>query len=155
MLIGTDRFRPVLEATRQMCGVPDARWAEVPHPLGSLAELDLTEGDKWVLHRLNETARETGAALAEFRFNEAAMGLYQFTWSEFCDWYLELSKPVLNGEDAAAKAETRATAAWACAVLAVPGGLDPPGPWPGPPPPPGPPSGVYTMIWFEARFGPA
>jgi valyl-tRNA synthetase len=64
----------------------------------SLADLDLTEGDKWVLHRLNETARETGAALADFRFNEAAMGLYQFTWSEFCDWYLELSKQDLyNG----------------------------------------------------------
>jgi hypothetical protein len=43
MLIGTDRFRPVLVATRQMCGVPDARWAEVPHPLGSLAEVDLRD----------------------------------------------------------------------------------------------------------------
>jgi valyl-tRNA synthetase len=63
-----------------------------------LDDLDLTEGDRWVLHRLNETARETGAALAEYRFNEAAMGLYQFTWSEFCDWYLELSKQDLyNG----------------------------------------------------------
>ncbi len=47
-----------------------------------------------------------------------------------------------------------ATAAWACGVLAVPDGLDPPGPLPGPPPP-GPPFGVYTMIWFEATFGPA
>ena len=45
----------------------------------------------------------------------------------------------------------RATAAWACGVLAVPDGLDPPGPVPGPPPWPG----VYTMIWFEATFGPA
>ena len=44
-----------------------------------------------------------------------------------------------------------ATAAWACGVLAVPDGLDPPGPLPGPPPWPG----VYTMIWFEATFGPA
>jgi valyl-tRNA synthetase len=64
----------------------------------SPADLDLSEGDKWVLHRLNETARETGAALTDYRFNEAAMGLYQFTWSEFCDWYLELSKQDLyNG----------------------------------------------------------
>ena len=47
-----------------------------------------------------------------------------------------------------------ATAAWACGVLAVPDVLGPPGPLPGPPPP-GPPLGVYTMIWFEARFGPA
>jgi valyl-tRNA synthetase len=61
-------------------------------------ELQLTDGDRWILHRLNETARETDAALVEYRFNEAAMGLYQFTWSEFCDWYLELSKQDLyNG----------------------------------------------------------
>src|ERR1019366_1989628 len=48
-----------------------------------------------------------------------------------------------------------ATAAWACGVLAVPAGLDPPGPGPGPGPGPFPPLGVYTMIWFEAMFGPA
>jgi hypothetical protein len=41
MLIGTDRFRPVLEATRRTCGVDDIRWAEVPHPLGSLRDDEL------------------------------------------------------------------------------------------------------------------
>jgi valyl-tRNA synthetase len=65
----------------------------------SLDDLVLSEGDQWILHRLNETARETGKALDEYRFNEAAMGLYQFTWSEFCDWYLELSKKDLYGDD--------------------------------------------------------
>jgi valyl-tRNA synthetase len=69
-----------------------------PDPL-SLGEVALAEGDKWILHRLNEAARETNKALAEYRFNEAAMGLYQFTWSEFCDWYLELSKKDLYGGD--------------------------------------------------------
>jgi valyl-tRNA synthetase len=64
----------------------------------NLGNLELSAGDRWILHRLNETARETGSALAEYRYNEAAMGLYQFTWSEFCDWYLELSKQDLyNG----------------------------------------------------------
>ena len=43
MLIGTDRFRPVLEATRRMCGLDEIRWAEVPHPLGSLGPADLCE----------------------------------------------------------------------------------------------------------------
>ena len=41
MLIGTDRFRPVLESTRHMCGVDAIRWAEVPHPLGSLGDGEL------------------------------------------------------------------------------------------------------------------
>jgi len=62
-------------------------------------DLRLTESDEWILHRLNETARATNQALDEYRFNEAAMTLYQFTWSEFCDWYLELSKQELYGDD--------------------------------------------------------
>jgi valyl-tRNA synthetase len=62
-------------------------------------DLRLTEADEWILHRLNETSREINRALEEYRFNEAAMGLYQFTWSEFCDWYLELSKQELYGDD--------------------------------------------------------
>ncbi|HEX9079212.1 MAG TPA: valine--tRNA ligase [Desulfuromonadaceae bacterium] len=64
-----------------------------------LAGLSLSEGDQWILHRLNETARDTATALEEYRYNEAAMELYQFTWSEFCDWYLELSKRDLYGGD--------------------------------------------------------
>jgi len=68
-------------------------------PVGmKLAELPLSEGDKWILHRLNETARTVNETLAEYRYNESAMALYQFTWSEFCDWYLELSKQdIYNG----------------------------------------------------------
>jgi valyl-tRNA synthetase len=50
--------------------------------------------------------------ITAYKFNEAAGSLYRFVWNVFCDWYLELIKPVLNGDDAAAKAETRATAAW-------------------------------------------
>jgi len=72
-----------------------------------LGELAISEGDKWILHRLNETVRETNAALEEYRYNEAAMGLYQFTWSEFCDWYLELSKKDLYGTDPVRKATTQ------------------------------------------------
>jgi valyl-tRNA synthetase len=70
-------------------------------------ELKLSQGDKWILHRLNGTIRETNRALSEYRYNEAAMGLYQFTWSEFCDWYLELSKKALYGDDPERKATTR------------------------------------------------
>jgi valyl-tRNA synthetase len=63
-----------------------------------LSELELSQGDKWILHRLNETTRTVDETLTGYRYNESAMALYQFTWSEFCDWYLELSKQDLyNG----------------------------------------------------------
>lgn len=64
----------------------------------SLDKMELSQGDKWILHRLNETARIVDETLAGYRYNESAMALYQFTWSEFCDWYLELSKQdIYNG----------------------------------------------------------
>jgi valyl-tRNA synthetase len=64
----------------------------------SLGTLELSQGDKWILHRLNETARLVDETLTGYRYNESAMALYQFTWSEFCDWYLELSKQdIYNG----------------------------------------------------------
>ena len=68
--------------------------------------------NRWILGRLGHVANETTAALEAYKFNEAAAALYRFTWSEFCDWYLELSKPVLMGEDGPAKAETRAVCAY-------------------------------------------
>ncbi|MFQ5716539.1 MAG: valine--tRNA ligase, partial [Nitrospinales bacterium] len=63
------------------------------------AQLELA--DRWILSRLNEACREVDRALKEFRFNEAALAAYKFTWHEFCDWYIELAKPRLlsSGED--------------------------------------------------------
>ena len=64
----------------------------------TLQKMELSQGDKWILHRLNETARIVDETLTGYRYNESAMALYQFTWSEFCDWYLELSKQdIYNG----------------------------------------------------------
>ncbi len=64
----------------------------------SFDTLEFSQGDKWILHRLNETARIVDETLTGYRYNESAMALYQFTWSEFCDWYLELSKQdIYNG----------------------------------------------------------
>ncbi len=57
-----------------------------------LSELQLSNADRWILFRLNAAARETDEALAGYRFNDAASSLYRFTWSEFCDWYIELVK---------------------------------------------------------------
>ena len=57
------------------------------------------------------------AALETCAFDDAANGLYRFVWNTFCDWYIELAKPTLSGDDAAAKAETQATFAWAFDVI--------------------------------------
>jgi valyl-tRNA synthetase len=68
--------------------------------------------NRWIAGEAARTEARVRTALDEYKFNEAAGALYQFVWNVFCDWYLELIKPILNGTDEAAKAETRATAAW-------------------------------------------
>ncbi|GGK43684.1 valine--tRNA ligase [Salinarimonas ramus] len=66
----------------------------------------------WALSECARAFADVTEALEAFRFNDAAAAAYRFTWNVFCDWYLELSKPVLQGEDGPAKDETRATAAF-------------------------------------------
>lgn len=73
--------------------------------------------NKWIRGETVKTVAEVTKALEAPAFDEAAGALYRFVWNVFCDWYLELAKPILNGDDAAAKAETRATAAWALDVI--------------------------------------
>ncbi|MGI9373516.1 MAG: valine--tRNA ligase [Hyphomicrobiales bacterium] len=69
--------------------------------------------NKWIVSETARTAAEVSAGIEQYRFNESAGALYRFIWNIYCDWYLELIKPALNGDDENAKAETRATAAWA------------------------------------------
>jgi valyl-tRNA synthetase len=68
--------------------------------------------NRWIVGRVLHASRQTEAALAEFRFNDAAATLYHFAWGEFCDWYIEFTKPILDGGDPAARGETRATVNW-------------------------------------------
>ena len=68
--------------------------------------------NKWIVAKAAGGAKTVATAIEAYRFNDAANGLYQFTWGTFCDWFLEFAKPVFQGNDEAAKAETRATAAW-------------------------------------------
>jgi valyl-tRNA synthetase len=68
--------------------------------------------NKWIRGETAKTAAEVTKALNDCAFDDAANALYRFVWNVFCDWYLELAKPILNGDDEAARAETRATAAW-------------------------------------------
>ena len=64
--------------------------------------------DRWILSRLAAVTAETDQLFEQFEFGKASDALYHFAWDEFCDWYLELAKSALSGEDPAAAAATRA-----------------------------------------------
>jgi valyl-tRNA synthetase len=68
--------------------------------------------NRWIAGEVERTAAAVTAGIEAYKFNEAATAIYEFTWGTFCDWYLELAKPILNSEDVDATAETRATIAW-------------------------------------------
>lgn len=102
-----------------------ARFAEINGCVpGSFEPKGLTQTvNRWMVGETVRVAQSTDAALAGFRFNDAANGLYAHVWGVLCDWYVELAKPLLLGEDAVAKAETQATMAWAldhCLLLLHP-----------------------------------
>lgn len=67
------------------------------------AENDLTLADKWIISRLSKTATEVTKNLDRFELGEAARLMYEFIWFAFCDYYIELTKPRLYGDDAKAK----------------------------------------------------
>lgn len=71
-------------------------------------DMTLSLPDRWILSRLQTTIAEAQEALKNYRFDLLAHTLYEFTWNEFCDWYLELSKPILTS-NASAPAELRGT----------------------------------------------
>ncbi|HEX7885176.1 MAG TPA: valine--tRNA ligase, partial [Phenylobacterium sp.] len=73
--------------------------------------------NRWIVGETTRTAQAVTAALADCGFGEGTEQLYRFIWNQFCDWYVELAKPLLTGDDAAAKAETQATAAWVLDVI--------------------------------------
>ncbi len=91
------RFGEMNECVRQLDFDP----ATVTHTL-----------NRWIVGETERAAGAVTAGLEAYKFNEAAGAIYEFVWNEFCDWYLELIKPILAGDDEAAKAETRACVAW-------------------------------------------
>lgn len=78
---------------------------EIAAPAGA----PVTEAERWILTRLKQTLGEVEQHFVSYRFDLLAQALYEFVWNEYCDWFLELSKPALNGGDAAAAASTRHT----------------------------------------------
>ncbi len=92
------------------------RFAEM-NACGVSAGFDPTKArqtlNRWIAHETARATREVTEAIEDYRFNDAANGIYRFVWNVYCDWYLELAKPVLTGEEGDAKSETRAMVAWA------------------------------------------
>ncbi|HEX3034808.1 MAG TPA: valine--tRNA ligase [Thermodesulfobacteriota bacterium] len=71
-------------------------------------QINLTTPDKWILAKLNRTIKEAEEALHGYEFDKAARTVYQFIWADFCDWYIELVKPMLTGNDPDARKRTQA-----------------------------------------------
>ena len=68
--------------------------------------------NRWIAHETAHATSEITASIEGYKFNDAAAAAYRFVWNIYCDWYLELAKPVLLGSDSAAKRETRTMVAW-------------------------------------------
>ncbi|WP_375254938.1 class I tRNA ligase family protein, partial [Yoonia sp.] len=96
---------------------------EIPYP-GDAARPDATQTlNKWIIGETAKTRETVDAAMEAYRFNDAADALYAFTWGKVCDWYLEFSKPIMQGDDATAKLETEQTLRWVldqCLILLHP-----------------------------------
>ena len=79
--------------------------------------------NRWIVGETVKTLNEVNIAFDQFRFNDAAQALYSFVWGTVCDWYVELSKPLLNSDDTKIKNETRQTMGWVidhCLILLHP-----------------------------------
>src|SRR5690606_2422812 len=68
-----------------------------------------TDAEKWILARLSAVSAEAARHFADYRFDLRPQALYEFAWHDFCDWFVDLPKPALNGDDSAAADSTRRT----------------------------------------------
>jgi valyl-tRNA synthetase len=73
--------------------------------------------NRWMIGRLAACAQAIDQAMVQYRYNDAAAALYRCIWNEFCDWYVEFTKPIIQGDDEKLKAETRACTAWVLGQL--------------------------------------
>ncbi|MEN3950425.1 valine--tRNA ligase [Iodidimonas sp. SYSU 1G8] len=105
---GYRNFGTKLWNAYRYCGMNDALAVGGFEPSGATQPVN-----RWLAAKVAATTAAVTEALEAYRFNEAAGALYQFVWGDFCDWYLEFTKPLLGGADEAVKAETRGMTAWA------------------------------------------
>jgi len=83
----------------------------VSSPVAAAEAVELSVADRWIRSRFGRMLTAVESALNEYRFDLAANALYDFAWHDFCDWYLELTKPVLQGDDASARRGAQRTLA--------------------------------------------
>jgi valyl-tRNA synthetase len=104
---GYRNFATKLWNAARFCEMSGARRDEDFDPIGARVTVN-----RWIAGETARTRDAVTKAIEEHRYNEAAGALYGFVWNIFCDWYLELIKPVLAGDGEAARSETRHCAAW-------------------------------------------
>jgi valyl-tRNA synthetase len=102
-----------------------ARFAEMNEAVPSNGTIPNSEQavNKWIIGETAKVREVVDAAFDTYRFNDAAQALYAYVWGKVCDWYVELSKPLLSGDDEAAKEETRRVMGWVidqCLILLHP-----------------------------------
>jgi valyl-tRNA synthetase len=97
------------DASGPSSGAVRKRNGGVPPLLPEGEGQERTEAERWIVSRLHATLAEVEQHFVTYRFDHLAQALYEFVWNEYCDWFLELSKPALNGGDAEAAASTRHT----------------------------------------------
>ena len=104
---GNRNFATKLWNAARYCQMNECKWdakfdpAAVKHTV-----------NKWIIGETKLAADKIAGLLDDYRFDLASAAAYDFIWNNFCDWYLEFTKPILTGADEAAKTETRATTAW-------------------------------------------
>jgi valyl-tRNA synthetase len=98
---GTERIEAPHEPSPHPNPSPGGRGASMPQPR--------SDAERWILAQLAKTAAEAEQHFASYRFDLLAQSLYEFAWNSFCDWFVELAKPALNGDDAEAADSTRHT----------------------------------------------
>ena len=102
LFMNLDKFEAATMTTLETLAAPEVR-AGAPYASGGESSL----ADRWLFSRLASTTGQINDALDHFRFHEAAHAVYHFFWDDYCDWYIEWLKPLLQSED-----RVRATAAW-------------------------------------------
>ena len=129
--------------------------------------------DRWIVAETAALTAKVTDALCDYRLSEATLGLYHFVWDTFCDWWIELAKPVLAGEDEAAREEARRVAGWVLArvlhllhpmapfvseelwrvLFGAPGGMLIGAPWPTAEPDLADPEAAAELGWLTRTIG--